>query len=51
MQLGAVDAMAAASDVRDDLIDISQADVARANLDDRISDQGFVGSLPAPRST
>jgi len=39
--------MVAASDVRDGLVNISRAGVARANFDDRISDQGFVGSLPA----
>ena|SRR5882724_6829290 len=46
MQFGTVDAMVAASDVRDDLVNISRAGVARANLDVRISDQGFVGGLP-----
>ncbi len=46
MQFGAVDAMVAASDVGDGPVDVARADVARANLDDRISDQGFVGHLP-----
>src|SRR5947209_19605535 len=46
MQFGAVDAMVAASDVRDGPVDVARADVARANLDYSISDQGFVRSLP-----
>jgi hypothetical protein len=41
-----VDAMVAASDVGDGPVDVARADVARANLDDGISDQGFIGNLP-----
>src|SRR5437879_812434 len=45
MQFGTVDATVA-SDIRDGAVDVARADVARANLDDSISDQGFVGSVP-----
>src|SRR5258708_18782721 len=48
MQSSAVDAVVLSSDVRDSPVHIARAYVARANLDQGISDQGFVGGLPAP---